>query len=188
MQGIGEIERTSPEKNVSLDPEGETASRRAWGEGRVCGMERKEKEEKKKRRGEEKVEGKLSSVGGQSRTAPDPWMASAFLIYIYNLFQPHLHSPSTTTTTTTTTTTATTPLLLLRRITQSVKCPNFISLSKARHFVQSRSLLLPPPTMDLYQDPQVEEILLRFQNLRSKPARRAVYVIVASSSSSIHLN
>lgn len=23
MQGIGEIERTSPEKNVSLDPEGE---------------------------------------------------------------------------------------------------------------------------------------------------------------------
>lgn len=179
MQGIGEIERTSPEKNVSLDPEGETASRRAWGEGRVCGMKRKEKEEKKKRRGEEKVEGKLSSVGGQSRTAPDPWMASAFLIYIYNLFQPHLHSPSTTTTTTTTTTTATTPLLLLRRITQSVKCPNFISLSKARHFVQSRSLLLPPPTMDLYQDPQVEEILLRFQNLRSKPARRAVYVVFA---------
>lgn len=33
--------------------------------------------------------------------------------------------------------------------------------------------------MDLYQDPQVEEILLRFQNLRSKPARRAVYVAFA---------
>ena len=31
--------------------------------------------------------------------------------------------------------------------------------------------------MALYQDPQVEEILLRFQNLRSKPARRAVYVV-----------
>lgn len=33
--------------------------------------------------------------------------------------------------------------------------------------------------MDLYQDPQVEEILLRFQNLRSKPTRRAVYVVLA---------
>lgn len=32
--------------------------------------------------------------------------------------------------------------------------------------------------MEVYHDHQVEEILIRFQNLRSKSARRAVYVYV----------
>ena len=94
MQGIGEIERTSPEKNVSLDPEGETVQQKRLHPdllgGRVCVWDEKKKKERTRKRKEEAKKWSKGSwaVGDQSRIAPDPWMAPGYISWSGS-FQPH---------------------------------------------------------------------------------------------------